>query len=140
MKRRFENPSAVIRYLGTSRSPGPEGQIEAAPQSLQRVKDKVRKPALRLMTDYRLVIEEIKDAEAITSYTWLVDTKQVKGAEKPEVYLTFSPRFEHIWLESKSVSWSMLPRTRLTNKDYNDKQPLSSGSPTNGRDHERRLG
>ena len=26
---------------------------------------------------------------------------QVKEAENQEVYLTFSPRFEHIWLESK---------------------------------------
>jgi hypothetical protein len=33
---------------------------------------KVLKPALRLMTWYRLVIEEIKDAEVITSYTRLL--------------------------------------------------------------------
>jgi hypothetical protein len=59
------------------------------------------KPALRLMTWYRLVIEEIKDAEVIKSYTRWVDAVQVKGAEDQEVFLTFSPRFEHIWLESK---------------------------------------
>jgi plasmid replication initiation protein len=59
------------------------------------------KPALRLMSDYRLVIEEIKDSEVITSYTRWVDAVQVKGAENQEVYLTFSPRFERIWLESK---------------------------------------
>jgi hypothetical protein len=58
------------------------------------------KPALRLMTWYRLVIEEIKDAEVITSYTRWVDAVQVRGAENQEVYLTFSPRFERIWLES----------------------------------------
>ena len=29
----------------------------------------VLKPALRLMTSYRLAIEEIKDSQAITSYT-----------------------------------------------------------------------
>jgi plasmid replication initiation protein len=62
---------------------------------------KVLKPALRLMTWYRLVIEEIKDSQAITSYTRWVDAVQVKGAENQEVYLTFSPHFERIWLECK---------------------------------------
>ena len=59
------------------------------------------KPALRLMTSYRLAIEEIKDSQAITSYTRWVDAVQVRGAENQEVYLTFSPRFERVWLESK---------------------------------------
>src|SRR5260370_17929304 len=53
------------------------------------------------MTDYRLMIEDIKDAEVITSYTRWVEAVQVRGAQDQEVYLTFSPRFEHIWLESK---------------------------------------
>src|SRR5206468_894355 len=57
------------------------------------------KPALRLMSDYRLVIEEIKDAEVITSYIRWVDAVQVRGAENQEVYLRFSPRFERIWLD-----------------------------------------
>jgi plasmid replication initiation protein len=61
----------------------------------------VLKPALRLMTYYRLVIEEIKDGQAVTSYTRWVDAVQVRGAENQEVYVTFSPRFERIWLESK---------------------------------------
>jgi plasmid replication initiation protein len=30
-----------------------------------------------------------------------VDAVQLKGADETEVYVTFSPRFEHIWLESK---------------------------------------
>jgi plasmid replication initiation protein len=30
-----------------------------------------------------------------------VDAVQVREAENQEVYLTFSPRFERIWLESK---------------------------------------
>ena len=47
------------------------------------------------------VIEEIKDSEVITSYTRWVDAVQVRGAEDQEVFLTFSPRFEHIWLEPK---------------------------------------
>jgi plasmid replication initiation protein len=62
---------------------------------------KAFKPALRLMTSYRLVIEEIKDAEVITNYTRWVDAVQVRGVENQDVYLTFSPRFEHMWLESK---------------------------------------
>ena len=44
------------------------------------------KPALRLMTWYRLVIEEIKDSEVITSYTRWVDAVQVRGAEDQEVF------------------------------------------------------
>jgi Initiator Replication protein len=59
------------------------------------------KPALRLMSYYRLVVEEIKDSEVTTSYTRWVDAVQVSGPEKQEVYLAFSPRFERIWLESK---------------------------------------
>jgi plasmid replication initiation protein len=50
---------------------------------------------------YRLVIEEIKDAKIITSYTRWVDAVQVRGAENQQVYLTFSSRFERIWLDSK---------------------------------------
>jgi hypothetical protein len=45
----------------------------------------VLKPALRLMTNYRLVIEEIKDGEVISSYTRWVDAVQVKGADNQEV-------------------------------------------------------
>jgi hypothetical protein len=58
--------------------------------------EKVLKPALRLMSDYRVVIEEIKDAEVITSYTRWVEAVQLREAENQEVYLTFSPRFERI--------------------------------------------
>jgi hypothetical protein len=53
------------------------------------------------MSFYRLRIKEIKDAKVITSYTRWLESVQVKGAENQEVYLTFSPRFERIWLESK---------------------------------------
>jgi hypothetical protein len=59
------------------------------------------KPALRLMSYYRLMIEEIKDAQVITSYTRWVESVQVRGADNQDVYLTFNPRFERIWLESK---------------------------------------
>jgi plasmid replication initiation protein len=62
---------------------------------------KALKPALRLMTWYRLVIEEIKDAKVTTSYTRWLDAVQVRGAENQQVYVTFSHHFEHVWLESK---------------------------------------
>jgi hypothetical protein len=60
---------------------------------------KVLKPALRLMTFYRLMIEEINDSQAVTNYTRWVDAVELRGAEKQEVYLTFSPRFDGLWLE-----------------------------------------
>jgi plasmid replication initiation protein len=59
------------------------------------------KPALRLMTDYRLVIQEVEGSEVHTSYTRWIESVQLKEGEEQEVYVTFSPRFEHIWLESK---------------------------------------
>jgi plasmid replication initiation protein len=59
------------------------------------------KPALRLMTAYRLVIQEVTGAEVVTSYTRWLECVQVKEGAEPEVYVAFSPRFERIWLESK---------------------------------------
>jgi Initiator Replication protein len=59
------------------------------------------KPALRLISLYRLRIDEIKGDKVMTSYTRWLDSVQVTGAESQEVYLAFSPRFERIWLESK---------------------------------------
>ena len=64
---------------------------------------KMLKPALRLMVWYRLKIEEVLDGRAVTSYTRWVDAVQVRGAENEQVCVTFSPRFEHIWLESKKL-------------------------------------
>jgi plasmid replication initiation protein len=74
------------------------------------------KPALRLMTSYRLVIEDVTGAEVITSYTRWIDSVQVRESENQEVYLTFSPRFERIWLESKK----RLP-------DYMEQKPANTG-------------
>jgi plasmid replication initiation protein len=62
---------------------------------------KVLKRALRLMKLYRLAIDEIQDGQAVTRYTRWIDAVEVRGAQEQEVYLSFSPRFEHIWLESK---------------------------------------
>jgi plasmid replication initiation protein len=59
------------------------------------------KPALRLMSLYRLRIEEIKGAEVVTSYTRWLECVQARGTENQEVYLAFSPSFERIWLEAK---------------------------------------
>ena len=63
--------------------------------------EKLLKPALRLMSDDRLRIDEIKGAQVVTSYTRWLESAQGNGADNEEVYLTFSPRFERIWLESK---------------------------------------
>ena len=59
------------------------------------------KPALRLMTAYRLVIQEVTGAEVLTSYTRWLECVQVKEGPEQEVYVAFSPRFERIWLESR---------------------------------------
>src|SRR5215470_15877539 len=61
----------------------------------------VLKPALRLMTSYRLAIDEVTDSHAITIYTRWVDALHLKRGENEEVYLTFSPSLDRIWLESK---------------------------------------
>jgi plasmid replication initiation protein len=37
----------------------------------------------------------------VTSYTRWLEAVIVKGTENQEVYVTFSPQFERIWLESK---------------------------------------
>jgi len=37
----------------------------------------------------------------VTSYTRWLEAVIVQGTENPEVYVTFSPLFERIWLESK---------------------------------------
>ena len=44
---------------------------------------------------------KVLDGRAVTSYTRWVDAVQVMGDETQEVYLTFSPRFEHIWLQCR---------------------------------------
>ena len=49
------------------------------------------KPALKLMSLYRLRIEEIKGGAAVTSYTRWGESVRVIGTQDPEVYLTFSP-------------------------------------------------
>ncbi len=53
------------------------------------------------MSFYRLRIDEIKEDAVVTSYTRWLESVQVEGTENQEVYVSFSPRFEHIWLESK---------------------------------------
>src|ERR1700730_15637061 len=63
--------------------------------------EKLLKPALRLMSFYRLRIDEIKGDKVVTSYTRWLECVQVIGTENQEVYVTFSPLFERIWLESK---------------------------------------
>jgi hypothetical protein len=54
--------------------------------------EKLLKPALRLMSVYRLRIDEIKENAAVTIYTRWLESVQVKGTENQEVYVSFSPR------------------------------------------------
>jgi plasmid replication initiation protein len=63
--------------------------------------EKLHKPALRLMSDYRLRIDEIKGSEVVTSYTRWLASLEARGSENQEVCVAFSPNFERIWLESK---------------------------------------
>ena len=49
---------------------------------------------------------------------------QVKGPDNQEVYLTLSPRFEHIWLEAKNVCSTMRPKNRLQS-DFGANMPFA---------------
>jgi hypothetical protein len=73
------------------------------------------KPSLRLMTAYRVMIQEVTGAGVVTSYTRWLECVQVKEGEEPEVYVAFSLRFERIWLES---------RKRLP--EYMEKKPANA--------------
>ena len=73
------------------------------------------KPALQLMTAYRLMIQEVTSAEVVTNYTRWLECVQVKEDTEPEVYIAFSPRFEQIWVES---------RKRL--REYMEQQPANA--------------
>jgi plasmid replication initiation protein len=59
------------------------------------------KPALQLMNVYRLRIDEIRGDVVVTNCTRWLQTVVAKGTDNQEVYVTFSPQFEHIWLEVK---------------------------------------
>jgi hypothetical protein len=59
------------------------------------------KPALRLMSLYRLRIDEIEGDKVVTSYTRWLGSVQAVGTENQKVFVTFSPHFESIWLETK---------------------------------------
>jgi plasmid replication initiation protein len=74
------------------------------------------KPALRLMTSYRLTIREVVGNEVLTSYTRWLEFVQIKEGPEPEVFVAFSPRFERIWLES---------RKRLP--EYMEQKPANTG-------------
>ena len=74
------------------------------------------KPALELMTSYRLVIGDVTGNEVLTNYTRWLECVQVKEGPEPEVYVAFSPRFERIWLES---------RKRLP--EYMEQKPANTG-------------
>ena len=78
------------------------------------------KPALRLMTYYRLMIQEVTGTEIVISYTRWLEAVIVKGTENQEVYVTFSPQFERIWLETKKRLSGMFPENRpISNSGVN---------------------
>jgi hypothetical protein len=58
------------------------------------------------MTVYRLVIQDVTGGEVFTSYTRWLECVKVKEGPEQEVYVTFSPRFERIWLESRKAASS----------------------------------
>jgi hypothetical protein len=83
------------------------------------------KPVLRLMSFHRLRIEEINADEVVTSYTRWVESAQVKGSDNPEVYLTLSPRFERVWLETKKQLPEYVSRNRpMPNETEHDGKDL----------------
>ena len=59
------------------------------------------KPALQLMNVYRLRIDEVKVGKVVTSYTRWLEAVIVQGPDNQEVYVTSSPLFERIWLETR---------------------------------------
>jgi plasmid replication initiation protein len=59
------------------------------------------KAALRLMTAFRLKIEQPGEAGVAAIYTRWVESVQVRG-ENQDVYVTFSPRFKRLWLQAKN--------------------------------------
>ena len=65
--------TALQKYRPGQSEPIPVGGIEQL------------KPALRLMTAYRLVIQEVTGVEVVTSYTRWLECVQVKEGAEPEV-------------------------------------------------------
>ena len=76
--------------------------------------EKLLKPALRLMRDFRLRIDEIKGAEVVASYYPVVGIRGNKRSENSEVYLACSPNFERSSWSQRNVSQSTFPRNRPT--------------------------
>jgi hypothetical protein len=72
------------------------------------------KPALRLMTSYRLVIPEAEGAEVLPVFQLhpMARIRAIKRRESQQVYVEFNPRFERIWLEAKNASQSTWRRNR----------------------------
>jgi plasmid replication initiation protein len=58
------------------------------------------KPALRLMSIYRLAIEEIDNVEVATVYTRWIESVQVRGKDR-NVFVTLAPRFKRLWTQAK---------------------------------------
>jgi hypothetical protein len=98
----FKNPTSCSAKRSTMSSTSPSQNIGPVGLNPFLIGDeKLLKPALQLMNVFRLKIDEIKEDEVFTSYTRWLESVQVRGTENQEVYVTFSQRFERIWLELK---------------------------------------
>jgi len=80
------------------------------------------KPALRLMTAFRLVIRDVTEGAVTTSYTRWIDSVQVRELEILEVYVTLSPHFERTWLEVRK----RLPVHGAEAGQYGAPEPVSA--------------
>ncbi len=58
------------------------------------------KPALRLMSVYRIKIEEVDDTGVAMIYTRWIESVQVRG-ENQNVFVTLTPRFKRLWQRAK---------------------------------------
>jgi Initiator Replication protein len=58
------------------------------------------KPALRLMSVYRIKIEEVDDTGVAVIYTRWIESVQVRG-EDQNVFVTLTPRFKRLWQRAK---------------------------------------
>jgi hypothetical protein len=75
--------------------------------------EKMLKPALRLMSDYRLRIDEIKGAEVVRSFTrWLSSVETIES-ENEEVFVTFGRSSSAFGWNPRNVFRSTFPGNRL---------------------------
>jgi len=82
------------------------------------------KSALRLLTLYRLRIDEIRDGKAVTIYTRWLEAVQVKDES---VSVTLNPSFKRIWLEVKSALLIRRNKRQVRDFEANTRSGFSVG-------------